>query len=311
MGIIGHNSGAAQPGYMWAYLVRRFERLVENLAITGPQLQDGTRAQAGVRRTLNQHYWGVDSETANSRLTGSWGKQLRVRPPRDIDVLFTLPWEVYHRFEARSGNRQSQLLQEVRNVLAADYPQTTLRGDGQVIVVQFTTAPVEVVPAFAFENGQFWICDTNGGGTYRLSDPSAELAALGVSDMANSGATRRLVRILKQWQRHCDVPIKSFQLEQVAIEFLRQWIYSRDLFWIDWMIRDYFAYLLSRENGLLVMPGTFTQVALGNAWASKARTAHAAADRAFYLERNNLDGLAGLEWQSIFGTMIPVYVTQP
>lgn len=176
-------------------------------------------------------------------------------------------------------------------------------------MVQFTTAPVEVIPAFAFDNGQFCICDTNDGGAYRLSDPSAELAALGVSDTANGGATRRLVRILKQWQRHCDVPIKSFQLEQVAIEFLRQWTYSRDLFWIDWMIRDVFAYLLSRENSFLLMPGTYTQVALGNAWAPKARTAYATADRAFYLERDNQDGQAGQEWQSLFGPMIPMFVS--
>lgn len=308
MGLISHNSGSVPPGYMWVYLVRRFTRLLENLAITDQQLQEGWRHQGGVRQTLNLHYWGVDSDAANSRLIGSWGKQLQVRPPRDVDVLFTLPWSVYHRFEARAGNRQSYLLQEVLDVVAADYPTTTLRGDGQVVVVQLATATVEVVPAFAFDNGQFWICDTNDGGTYRLSDPSAELAALGVSDMANGGATRRLVRILKQWQRQCDVPIKSFQLEQVAVEFLRQWPYSRDLFWIDWMIRDFFAYLLSRENGFLMMPGTFAQVALGNAWASKARTAYATADRAFYLECDNQDVPAGLEWQSLFGTMIPMFV---
>jgi hypothetical protein len=306
--LIGHNSGVIPPVHMWIYLVRRFARLVENLAITDPQLQDGWRSQAGVRWTLNLNYWGVDSDSANSRLIGSWGKQLQVRPPRDVDVLFTLPWDVYHRFEARAGNRQSQLLQEVRGVLATDYLQTTLRGDGQVVVVQLTSATVEVVPAFAFDDGQFWICDTHDGGAYRVSDPSAELAALEVSDMANEGATRRLIRILKQWQRHCDVPIKSFQLEHLAVEFLREWPYSRDLFWIDWMVRDFFAYLLSRQNGVLMMPGTFIQVPLGDAWAPKARTAHATADRAFYLERDNQDVSAGLEWQSLFGTMIPMYV---
>ena len=308
MSLIGHNSGPILPGYMWAYLVRRFVGLLENLTITDPQFKAGWSHQAGVRQTLNCHYWGVDSDSANSRLIGSWGKQLQVRPPRDLDVLFTLPWSVYHRFEARAGNRQSQLLQEVRNVLAADYPQTSLRGDGQVVVVQLATATVEVVPAFVFDNGQFWICDTTDGGAYRNSDPSAELAALEVSDLTNGGATRRVVRILKQWQRHCNVPIKSFHLEHVAVEFLRQWPHSRDLFWIDWMLRDFFAYLLSRQNGFLMMPGTSTLVPLGDTWASKARTAHATADRAFYLERDNQDVQAGLAWQSLFGAMIPMYI---
>jgi hypothetical protein len=307
--MFGDNYGSNQPLIQWGYLVRRFEGLLANLTVTDAQFQDAVRGQAGVRRTLNLHYWGIDSDTANSRLIGSWGKQLQVRPPRDVDVLFTLPWDVYHRFETRAGNRQSQLLQEVRNVLAADYSQTTLRGDGQVVVVNFTATPIELVPAFAFDNGQFWICDTNDGGSYRLTDPSAEVAALEVSDLANAGLTRVLVRILKQWQRYCDVPIKSFQLEHVAVEFLRVWPYSRDLYWIDWMLRDFFTYLLSRQNGFLLMPGAFHQVALGDAWAPKARTAQAIANRAFYLERDNEDGQAGLAWQSLFGPMIPTFVT--
>jgi len=307
--VIGDNSGAQKPTIMWGYLVRRFEQLIANLAITDKQLQDGLTGQAGVRSTLNLHYWAANSETANSRLIGSWGKQLRVRPPRDVDVLFTLPWEVYYRFEQRTGNKQSQLLQEVRAVLAQDYPQTTMRGDGQVVVVAFSTMPVEVVPAFAFDDGQFWICDTKDGGSYRLTDPQAELAALEVSDLATGGATRILIRILKQWQRHCDVPLKSFQLERLAVEFLMTWSHPKDLYWIDWMLRDFFTYLLARQNTVLVMPGTFHQVPLGDAWASKARTAETTANNAFYFEKDNEDVAAGIAWQSLFGAMIPMWVS--
>ena len=32
-------------------------------------------------------------------LSGSWGKLTRVRPVRDIDVLFVLPYSVYQRFQ--------------------------------------------------------------------------------------------------------------------------------------------------------------------------------------------------------------------
>jgi hypothetical protein len=43
-----------------------------------------------------------------------------VRPPRDIDLYFLLPPAVYHRFDNYIFvNRQSALLQEVRNVLLA------------------------------------------------------------------------------------------------------------------------------------------------------------------------------------------------
>ena len=297
-----------QPPHGWWYLTRRMEGFVANLAVTEPQDRDGTTKQAGVRRVLNRHYYGLDSETANSMLTGAWGKQLRVRPPRDVDVLFALPWDVYHRFEARSGNRQSQLLQEVKTVLAAEYTESDMGGDGQVVVVRFATMPVEVVPAFEFADGQFWICDTNLGGSYRLTDPRAEIAELERSDEANGGVTRQLVRMMKQWQRYCAIPLKSFVIERMAIEFLQTWPYTRSFFWYDWLIRDFLAHLVSRANGGIIMPGTGQWVGLGDAWASKARTAHAAAVRACDYERDNENVLAGLEWQAIFGSEIALYV---
>jgi len=297
-------SGWAPPSGQWAFADRRFSTFISNLAITDTQWRDGVRKQAGVRASLNRHYYGHASEDLNSLLTGSWGKQLRVRPPRDIDVLFVLPWSVYDRFELRLGNRQSQLLQEVRSVLNQTYSESEMRGDGQVVVVRFASMPVEVVPAFRLDNGQFVICDTTGGGSYRLTDPQMEIAVLNESDRVNGGATRLLIRMAKQWQRHRSVPLKSFLIERLAIEFLKGWTGRRD--WRDWMVRDFFAFMADVAGRAVAMPGTSTIVPLGSDWAPKARHAHAAAARACVHEQYNNDLQAGLEWQAIFGTMIPL-----
>ena len=296
------------PTHGWFYLVRRFSGFLSNLELTSLQLTDGWAKQGRVREVLNRHYWQVQSDQANGFVTGSWGKNLQVRPPRDVDLLFFLPASEYARFEQRAGNKQSQLLQDVKSVLERTYGETTMRGDGQVVVVQFTSTPVEVIPAFVLGDGTYWICDTWNGGRYVQTAPHEEIQALDISDTANSGATRRLIRMAKQWQRHCNVPIKSFQLERIAIEFLGWWPYSRDLFWVDWMVRDFFAYLASRAGGSITMPRTNAVVALGNAWESRARTAHATATRAFDSERNNENLLAGMEWQSIFGSLIELVV---
>lgn len=289
-------------GMKWRYVEQRFRGFIENLALTDTQFQDGLRKQAGVRATLNRWYYGHNDEAANSLLTGSWGKHLRVRPPRDIDVMFALPWGVYTRFEARTGNRQSQLLQEVRSVLAQTYQTSDMRGDGQVVVVRFPTMPVEVIPAFPFDNGQYLICDTMNGGSYRLTDPISEIKALNQSDGDTGGATRHLIRIVKQWQRHCSVPIKSFMLERMAIEFLRTWQYPHDYYFYDWMVRDFFGFLVENAGRSAVMPGTGLRVPSGFAWASKARTAFAASCRACEWEQANFDFLAEEEWKSVFGS---------
>jgi hypothetical protein len=290
----------------WYYVTRRFSRLLENLQITVEQAEDGNTKQAGVRACLNRNYWGSSSETANSLLIGSWGKLTRVRPSRDVDILFLLPPQIYHQYQGRTGNRQSQLLQEVRGVLAQTYSQTTMRGDGQVVVIPFNTIPIEIAPGFRCQDGSIIICDSNNGGRYMTSTAEAEAAELTAADAAFNGNARALVRMLKQWQRERNVPLESFQFERLAIEFLRGWSNNtRGLFWYDWMVRDFFAHLIGRANGMVVMPGTAEIVALGNDWLSRAQTAYNDAIKACIHEESNRDILAGEAWQKIFGTTVP------
>jgi hypothetical protein len=292
----------ALPVHAWQFVRRRFDRILDNIAISTVQREDGERKQAGVRSCLNRHYWGTPSDTANSMLIGSWGKDTRGHPSRDIDILFLLPPEVYHRFQDRDGNRQSQLLQEVKNVLVETYSQTTMRGDGQVVSIPFNTIPIEVAIGFRFSDQSIRICDTNDRGNYRISTAEAELADLNVWDASCNGNARPLVRMLKRWQGECNVPLKSFQLERLAIEFLQRWPYSLyDRFWYDWMMRDFFAYLISRANGSLVMPGTGEIVPLGSEWLSRAQTAYRNGVSACENERDNYEALAGQDWQNILG----------
>ena len=301
---------STSPPYHWWYVTRRFSRLLANLTVTDRQRQDGETKHGEVRACLNRHYWGHGSPAANSRLIGSWGKDTRVRPQRDIDILFLLPASVYWRFQERVGNRQSQLLQEVKTVLAQRYPQTTMRADGQVIIVPFDTVEIEISPGFVCQDGSIIVCDTNRDGAYKTSTAAAEAVNLDASDLAWNGNTRALVRLMKQWQRHCNVPIKSFHLERLAVEFLDFWQYSyQDVFYYDWMVRDFLAYLTLRAGGSISMPGTGEVVFLGTDWLSRARTAHRHAAAASNYEFDNYEALAGGEWKEIFGSTAPVLVS--
>ena len=152
-------------------------------------------------------------------LIGSWGKLTRVRPSRDVDILFLLPPQIYHQYQARTGNRQSQLLQEVRGVLAQTYGQTTMRGDGQVVVIPFNTIPIEIAPGFRCQDGSIIICDSNNGGRYRTSTAEAEAAELIAADTAFNGNARALVRMLKQWQRERTCRSNPFSLSGWRLNF--------------------------------------------------------------------------------------------
>lgn len=291
---------------MWTAVRQRFAQFDANLNLTPFQRLDGYGKREGVVDCLNRHYYDAASETDHSFLIGSWAKDTAVRPPRDVDLYFVLPPSVYHRLQSYAWNRQSALLQEVKAVLAQTYPDTDMSGDGQIVLVKFASYNVEVVPAFELQTGGYWICDTKNGGSYRYTNPRPEVAHIDAVDKANNANLRPLIRMLKAWQKTCAVPIKSFQLELVATDFIQQspWrLY--DFFWFDWIIRDFFAYLYHRANSHVIIPGSFERIALGEEWRGRCKTAYVRAAEACDHEKINRVEVAGDEWQKIFGTQIP------
>src|SRR5216683_1778050 len=148
--------------YKWVAVRPRFEQFHGNLILTPRQYLDGATKRNGVVSRLNRYYYGSASDAENSFVIGSWGKDTAVRPPRDVDLYFVLPFAVYSRFQGYVWNRQSALLQEVKAILADTYPDTDMSGDGQIVLVRFESYSVEVVPAFLLTNGRYWICNTQG-----------------------------------------------------------------------------------------------------------------------------------------------------
>jgi tRNA nucleotidyltransferase (CCA-adding enzyme) len=139
----------------WIAVRQRFEEFHSNVSLTPRQRQDGMTKRNGVVDCLNRYYYGCPSDTDHSFLIGSWGKGTAVRPPRDVDLYFVLPFAVYSHFQRYGSNRPSALLQEVKAILIATYPDTDMSGDGQVVVVRFESYSVEVVPAFLLTNNQY------------------------------------------------------------------------------------------------------------------------------------------------------------
>ncbi len=122
-----------------------------------------------------------------------------------------------------------------------------MRGDGQVVVVPFNSCGIEVAPGFPATGGGYLICDANDRGRYKWVHPGGELAVFNDADARFVGNVRKLSQMLKQWQRYCDVPIKSFQMEAVVKEALETVNWANcDEFWFDWLIRDVLAHLVGR-----------------------------------------------------------------
>ncbi|WP_314950571.1 SMODS domain-containing nucleotidyltransferase [Bradyrhizobium cosmicum] len=304
--LFGHNQPPLPTlPYNWYYVIPRFTRFLSNLAVSEKHRDAGLKKYTNVIASLNRRYYDHSSDTLNGIVIGSWGKSTQIAPPRDVDALFLLPDHVYHRFQQRSGNRQSQLLQEVKEALLATNPRTLMRADRQVVIVPFDAVTVEVAVGFRCTDGSVIVCDSKGDGRYTISTALEESAALDASDRAWNGNTRALIRMLKCWQDNCSVPMKSFVIERLAQDFLLTWqFHQQGVFFYDWMVRDFFAYLIANANGYVVMPGGEI-VQIGSDWLSRAQMAYRNAVNACLNERENYQWLAGEDWRRLFGTTIP------
>lgn len=294
---------------MWVAVRQRFRAFHEDLTLTRDQIEDGIGKAVRVTQALERAYNGHVADQPPMLIVGSWGKGTQVRPSADIDVMVQFAPAVLQRFEARVGNKQSQLLQEVKAFLLDAYPQTDMRGDGQVVVVGFNSIIVEVVPVFDLPGGQYLMPDTNDGGRWKTVDPSAQIAMIEDIDTRTNGNTRALTKMIKLWRREKNVPLKSFIIELLVAEFMSTYPHARqDYYYYDWFVRDFLRALVARAGSGSLIPGTGEVVWLGADWLPKAKAALAAAETACEWERHDYDVTAGQEWQTIFGTRIPIHV---
>lgn len=295
---------------MWIGVTKRFTRFHAALQLTQDQRDDGQAKQLGVRQSVQRAYWGPTTDTPPGWVVGSWGKGTAIGPPNDVDIFMPLPVDVYNRLQTNQGNIQSALLQEVKGHVETTYPQSTLRGDGQVVVVAFNTLTIEVVPVFNYDSAGLWVMpDSNGGGQWKIVRPSAEVATLDQADSLSNDNARRLIQVMKAWRDHCSVPLKSFLLEMVVAEFIASYAHrEQSFFYYDWFVRDFLAHLISRRGGHILAPNSQKSVALGDAWLGKANTALKVAVDACSDEYLDYTISAGENWRKIFGDRIPVYV---
>ncbi|MEQ9068866.1 MAG: hypothetical protein RLO18_19175, partial [Gimesia chilikensis] len=174
----------------------------------------------------------------------------------------------------------------------------------QVVVVAFNSVTVEVIPCFKLVDGRYYICDTHDGGSWTIANPHAEITSIETGDNLTNGNLRRLIKLLKIWRRECNVPITAYVLETLVTKFLQQspWR-GNSTFWYDWLVRDFFIFLVSRADTHLVVPDG-QMVWLGNDWKSRAERARDSANSACVYEQYDMIEEAGAEWQKIFGTWI-------
>lgn len=265
-----------------------------------------------ITKRLNTDFWGTSSETSHSLYIGSYGRSTAIHGTSDVDMIFELPYSVYRQYNGYITNGQSALLQAVRSSLRTTYPATGIGADGQVLQVPFNDGiTFELVPAFANTNSSYTYPDSNGGGSWKVTNPRPEIAAIRTRNSACNGNLIRLCRMMRSWKDQWGVPISGLLIDTLAYQFIGGWA-NRDksYFYYDYMCHDFFDYMAGQdlEQGYWKAPGSGQWVyGPKGQFQYKARRCQNAAHEAINHELANpkREWSAKQKWRSIFGTAFP------
>jgi hypothetical protein len=285
-----------------------FRKFLENIKLTDLQKADAETKIRNVSETLHAKYYPTLTYDGSTKLLiGSYGKHTHIRPPKDIDLLFKMPDSEFARYDALAGNKQSQLLQDIRGVLKDRFSTTEeIKAWGKVILISFaeSTHTVELLPAWRLPTGEYRIPNTENGGSWDIWNPSAEIKAIHESSVQTKH-TKSLVRMLKAWVRNCGVPLKSFILEILVIDYLRDTYNNQVNAPYSQLILGFFEYLKSKRHGFVHSLGSGSAISLGDEWYSRVDSAVSRAQKAMEYEKAKKHRDASLEWQKVFGADFP------
>lgn len=263
-----------------------------------------------ITKTLNTDFWNTDSDTSHSIYVGSYGRDTAIDTISDLDMAFWLPYSIYEQYDKHTGNGQSALLQSVRATIQKTYPTTQLGADGQVCAIEFTDGiTFEVLPCFMNKDGSsFTYPDSNGGGSWKVTDPRAEITAIKARNEACNGNLKRLARIMRAWKKEWAVPMGGILIDTLAYQFIADWAHrDKSFLYYDLMSRDFFEYLAeqSRTQMHWKAPGSGRYVYRDGLFEYKSTQCRDLALEAIEHERANRQYSAKAKWREIFGTSFP------
>ena len=178
------------------------------------------------------------------------GRTTAVRNVSDFDYIFSLPSEVYRRFDSYEGNGQSALLQEIKNELLKRYPNTKIKGDGQVVVIDFSDGgKIELVPAFEQSDGNFKYPDSRNGGSWKTTKPKPEIEKSKSLNSNFNNHFSNLTRLIRQWKNHMGFSFKGLLIDTFISDLIDDKGIS-EIYYSDYniLLKDIFEYFSNQDK---------------------------------------------------------------
>jgi hypothetical protein len=280
-----------------------FREFRGNLAVTNGETISVRYGE--ITAALNKRFRDTESKTANSLQVGSYGRRTAINGISDLDMLYIMPsgqWNTY------ADGGQARLLDHARAAISARYPMTVVKVDRLVVRVLYKNFHIEVQPVFKMDDQSYSYPDTYYGGSWKITKPRDEMAAMSEFDTQKNKNLRRLCKMARAWKNRNGVGMGGLLIDTLAHNFLRSTDFydAKSYHYYDWMVRDFFKYLSERENQeYFAALGSGQRVRVKKRFQNKAKKAYeqslAAIDGDGETEQK-------VKWRKIFGRQFPAPV---
>jgi predicted nucleotidyltransferase len=281
-----------------------FDKFQHRLQVTQTEQNDAARRHREIRELLREKL-----DVADDFLTGSYGRNTKTKPLRDVDVFVVLG-------DVSESDDPSDVLKRVDDVLVEEYGRSRVKVDHPAVRVDFgpenagaddKVISIEVVPAIA-RDGHYLIADPARIG-WMSTDPSIHATLATEANKAFSDQWKPMVKMLKKWNDHHAEPVvPSFLIEVMALNLINgEWTGA-----ITREIRAFFAAAAERIGDVWADPAGLgspvsNQLHLDPLLLEQARAALHDAERqcgeAIRLDQGGRTGAALDVWQDLFGPL--------
>jgi predicted nucleotidyltransferase len=195
------------------------------------ELNEREQKNASLRQNEVRDFLQTRFGIARSFLTGSYARDTKTKPLKDIDIFLVLKTSEDH----YHGKAASVVLDAFHAALADNYGEDAVRKQARSVNVDFGVVvdaddktdyrilSIDAVPAF--DVGAEYEIPDSASGKWIKTDPEVHKAKALAAQQAYSSEWKGLVRMVKYWNNNpkhgTDKPVKpSFLLEVMALECL-------------------------------------------------------------------------------------------
>lgn len=285
-----------------------FNGLLKNLKV-GEKVATVRGRRDEITKALNKNFRSKDGCVDYKLMIGSFGRHTAIKSISDLDMIFIMPAGLREDYSDANGPRR--VLERVRDVLTARYPNTDIRVDQCVVRVLFVSDAFkfEIQPVFENPDRSFDYPDTKAE-SWKTTKPRAEIAATKECNESTSTNMRHLARMARAWKNANGVNIGGLVIDTLVYNFFAQ-NHDFDLAntgSFDLMSRDFFAYLMDEpEKDYYLALGSRQRVHVKAEFQAKAKKAY---NRCVSAIENESKAASVRTWREVYGAGVPLTISE-